>query len=69
MDKQDRRLLDVIVQIAEEENISLTEAIDVAINTLKVDVQRRKSFKVSAPNGQGVSLSGGAIEKGRPVIK
>lgn len=59
----------VVQELATEEGISFSEAIDAAINTLKQEVQRRKSFKLSEPGGQGEGFSGGWIEKGRPVTK
>ncbi|EOV9681233.1 hypothetical protein ACN5OK_001453 [Cronobacter malonaticus] len=55
MDNQGNELRQVVQELADEEGISFTDAIEVSIKTLRCEIQRRKSF-----NGEPVTDGGGS---------
>ncbi|WP_312412332.1 hypothetical protein [Pseudescherichia sp.] len=51
MDNQDNELRKVVQELADEEGISFSDALDVSIKALRYEVQRRKSFTGEAADG------------------
>ncbi|BCU55121.1 hypothetical protein ENKO_17150 [Enterobacter kobei] len=48
MDNQDNELRQVVQELADEEGISFSDALDVSIKALRYEIQRRKSFTGNA---------------------
>ncbi|MGX6612218.1 hypothetical protein [Enterobacter kobei] len=48
MDNQDNELRKVVQELADEEGISFSDALDVSIKALRYEVERRKSFNDEA---------------------
>lgn len=57
METHDNELRIVVQELAEEEGISFTDALDVSIKAIRYEIQRRKSFNDEpAINGGASSL-------------
>lgn len=54
MENLDNELKKVVQELADEEGISFSDALDVSIKALRYEIQRRKSFN------KGVAINGGA---------
>jgi len=48
MDNQDNELRKVVQELADEEGISFADAVDISINALRYEIERRKSFSGKA---------------------
>ncbi|WP_182056543.1 hypothetical protein [Pantoea sp. ME81] len=59
MENQDNELRKVVQELADEEGISFSDAIDISIKALRYEIQRRKSFagEAKAGGGSGVQIS------------
>lgn len=51
MESLDNELRKVVQELADEEGISLADALDVSIKALRYEVERRKSFNGEASDG------------------
>lgn len=56
MEKHDEELRAAVQALCDEEGIGFEEAVKVAINTLKFEVQRRKRFQGTPVRSGGTSI-------------